>query len=569
VKKSLLVLFIFCSTIFSCQAEEIYIMNAVGYNSPGVELIAAITANGHTVTEQTTGLTTLPVGFATTCVDPINGYDWLCFFGVQDYSSLLPDIQAFLDSGGKVFYQYEITCCTAASVSVSTILSGLTGLVITPNAATGVAGLGAPGPGYEGANITCCAPTFIGNAYKGLDGVPLVNQFQATTTLPGAAPPIATCLNFGFTFATTDFVGAANNGGIVGLGDMNLWYSGEEPPPPISTGVTPVNLALVNFIFPSAASTCYAFPPGCIYENSITLFDIDLGNDTTLCPGQILPLDATTPLATYLWQDNSIDPTFNVSIPGLYWVEVTTACGTARDSITVSYTTPTVDLGIDTSICSNQPLILDATQAGATYVWQDLSTNSTFTASQSGIYSVVLTIAGCTATDTIEIFTTTPPVADLGPDILTCKGREFSLGTLPQSASYLWNTGSQEPTITASAFGDYWITLTNSCGTASDTINVDEEDCTCVVYFPNSFTPNNDPMNDGFSPVYSCEFNHYELIVFNRWGEIVFETNDPNEVWYGTYRGSQVQDGTHTYKVTYSDYRKIPIEIIGHVTIIR
>ena len=72
-------------------------------------------------------------------------------------------------------------------------------------------------------------------------------------------------------------------------------------------------------------------------DTTLVNCDIDLGGDRNLCEGSTLLLDATTPDATYLWQDNSTDPMFNVSGPGTYWVMVTRSNCSEVDSVHVAY----------------------------------------------------------------------------------------------------------------------------------------------------------------------------------------------------------------------------------------
>lgn len=223
MKRVFLILMISYLTLFGCYADKIYIMNAPGYNTAEPQLINKIINLGNTVTVENALFTTLPSGFTSTCDDSINGYDWLCFFGNFDFSPLLPQIQFFIDSGGKVFYQYEASCCTVSSSAVSSILSGLTGLSITPNSNNSIAQAGNETPGWEATNMSCCI-NFTGNGYKGLDGVPLINQWQASSTLNSAAPNTSTCSNVGFLFTTTDFIGTSHKGAIVGLGDISVWY---------------------------------------------------------------------------------------------------------------------------------------------------------------------------------------------------------------------------------------------------------------------------------------------------------------------------------------------------------
>ena len=102
MSKRICIFLIFFSAAMNSFADRIYIMNSFGYNTAGAELIAEITSNGHTITTNT-GPFTLPPGFTSTCVDPVNGYDWLCFFGDNDFTPLIPQIQAFIDAGVGIF----------------------------------------------------------------------------------------------------------------------------------------------------------------------------------------------------------------------------------------------------------------------------------------------------------------------------------------------------------------------------------------------------------------------------------------------------------------------------------
>src|SRR5688572_14060827 len=104
MKKSFVLLLLSCISLFNCYADRIYIMNGGGYTSAEPQMVSAITANGHTVVVNSTTLTSLPAGFTSRCIDPVNGYDWLCFFGNMSYSGLLSQVQSFIDVGGKVFY---------------------------------------------------------------------------------------------------------------------------------------------------------------------------------------------------------------------------------------------------------------------------------------------------------------------------------------------------------------------------------------------------------------------------------------------------------------------------------
>ena len=446
------------------MADRIYIMNSPGFQSLTTSLSTAITNNGHTITQNTSGVYTLPAGFTTTCVDPINGYDWLCFFGNEDYTPLLSQIQAFIDLGGKVLYQYEVSCCTVSSSAAATIASGLTGLSITPNASAGIA---TTVTGWVASNIHCCI-NITGAAYKGMDGVPIANQLQATANLGGSTPLISVCPNFAMVFATNNFVGTAHQGGFIGVGDFNAWFNGL---PTTSAVYTP----LVNFIFPNDTSTCYLFPPGCLqtYNGfSTSGIILDLGNDTTLCAGQSLLLNAANAGATYLWQNGSTNSTLNVTAPGTYWVQVTSACGQATDTIHITNQLgPIVQLGNDTTICQGNSLLLNANNPGSTFLWQNGSTNSTLTTNAAGTYWVqVSNLCGVTA-DTIHISLTPLPIVNLGNDTSFCAGQSLVLNAGNPGLPHLWQNGSTSSTFTVNQSGLYWVKVGTGCST-TDSIQI-------------------------------------------------------------------------------------------------
>ena len=93
-----------------------------------------------------------------------------------------------------------------------------------------------------------------------------------------------------------------------------------------------------------------------------------------------------------------------------------------------------------------------------------------------------------------------------------------------------------------------------------------------LIFIPNTFTPDGDENNNEWAPVFTSGFDPYrfELLVFNRWGQIIWESHNPQSKWDGTYNNSKCQDGVYFWTVTYgvedTDERK---QIQGHLTIIR
>ena len=201
---------------------------------------------------------------------------------------------------------------------------------------------------------------------------------------------------------------------------------------------------------------------------------VNLGQDLSLCSPQTISLDATFPNSTYLWQNNSTSPTFNVTQTGTYSVAVTNNCGTASDNILVTINAaPVFDLGPDLIICVGESINLDATTPNATYLWQDNSTNPIFTASQAGNYSVVASIGNCSSTDDIDITVVTSPLINLGNDTVLCEGQSLILNASISGATYLWQDNSSNSTFTVTQPGLYSVDLTSACGSVSDAIQVD------------------------------------------------------------------------------------------------
>lgn len=219
---------------------------------------------------------------------------------------------------------------------------------------------------------------------------------------------------------------------------------------------------------------------GCSASDSIHI-DIDsaitvnLGPDIHLCDGDSLLLHAVTsrPVDSYLWQDQSADSTLPVYTAGVYSVSVSHGACSASDNLTVIRDPlPVLSLGNDTLICGNGPLLLDATHAGAGYLWNNGATTPTLPVNVTGIYSVTLSVTTCSVTDSIEIRFVPPPSVNLGPDTSLCSGQPLLL-SVPPGLGSLWQDGSAAASFTVQVPGQYRVTVTDSNGCrSSDEITV-------------------------------------------------------------------------------------------------
>lgn len=129
----------------------------------------------------------------------------------------------------------------------------------------------------------------------------------------------------------------------------------------------------------------------------------ELANDTALCEGDTLFLDASASNGSYLWQDNSTDSLYTVTEEGAYWVNVSNACGNTSDTVNVIYKSLAIELGEDTILCEGEELLLNAENFEATYLWQDNSTTSNINILENGTYWVEVEDGCNSLSDTIDV----------------------------------------------------------------------------------------------------------------------------------------------------------------------
>ncbi len=206
----------------------------------------------------------------------------------------------------------------------------------------------------------------------------------------------------------------------------------------------------------------------------------------------------------------------------------------------------------------------------ATYFWQDGTTSPFYTVNKKGSYSVTVLANGCDTTGKITINYNAKPVVNIGVDTTLCNADKLVLNaTYPQS-SYLWQDGSSKPSFTVTTAGIYSVDVTNYCGTVKDSITVQYENCDCVFYIPSAFSPNGDGKNDVFKPSYKCFFTDYRLNIFSRFGKIVFSSTNADTGWDGMINGQQQPTGVYVWEISYFDtFTNKPVKKTGTMMLLR
>lgn len=281
-----------------------------------------------------------------------------------------------------------------------------------------------------------------------------------------------------------------------------------------------------------------------------------LGNDTTLCEGQTLILNATTNNATYLWENGTSNPLRSIAQQGNYWVEVSYLSCKTRDSIQISFSPlPQFTLGDEKFLCLKDTLILNANLANATYLWHNGSNQAEIMVTNSGLAWVKITVDNCSTTDSVWIKMDPLKIPDIGPDRALCQGQEVELTNLnPMGTTNVWSTGSNASSIVVNQSSWYWLDVSNANCHYRDSalVQFSKELCQCKVFAPNAFSPNNDLNNDEFRLLTSNLIQIRTFRIYNRWGNVVFESKHANDMaWDGTYKGVPCEVGTYYYIAHY------------------
>lgn len=149
------------------------------------------------------------------------------------------------------------------------------------------------------------------------------------------------------------------------------------------------------------------------------------------------------------------------------------------------------------------------------------------------------------------------PTIELGADTMICLNETLTLTPQTTVSSWTWSDDSMGPTLEVSETGKYWVSAqTSDCQEISDTINVMVGFCdNCTPAVPNAFTPNGDNQNDTFRVLYDpakCRIVDFHIMIFSRWGQKVYESNNADERWDGRNAGQDLPSDVYVVVVKYA-----------------
>ncbi|MCX7863414.1 MAG: gliding motility-associated C-terminal domain-containing protein, partial [Bacteroidales bacterium] len=300
---------------------------------------------------------------------------------------------------------------------------------------------------------------------------------------------------------------------------------------------------------------------------------ISCSSNSPVCSGNDLNLYASG-IGTFAWSgpmnytSNAQNPVINqvtTNYSGLYTVTITdvNGCTNSATTIVVVNSSPIINFIGNNSACEGGQISLTATGAD-TYLW---SGPNNFTAQsnsivlqnvtniQSGLYWLTATLGNCQTIQNINITVYQNPNVAITGDTTIIIG-ESTMITATGANQYFWYpdnniscTNCPNPIVSPQQTSSYCVigTDNNNCIDTTCISIVVDTDCG-ELFFPLSFTPNGDGKNDVWMVRGRC-IKNIEVIVYNRWGEKVFEAYDLNKKWDGTYQGKALDTDVYVYVV--------------------
>jgi gliding motility-associated-like protein len=284
--------------------------------------------------------------------------------------------------------------------------------------------------------------------------------------------------------------------------------------------------------------------------------------DTFFCEGTSVVLDGSTyhiptmSETNYSWNTGQTSPIITVSNPGEYIVTLKNRLCTIYDTALLNYYFVGLELGPDTFYCGPVDRLLSPQLDYESYLWNNEVSTKTIRVNNPGLYYIsIITKEGCLASDSIRISQFPPIDGGLGDDTTICLSSRFKLLASDSMVEYLWNTGANTREILVTDAGKYsvWVKSINGCE-ERDTIQIleDPNALPSELFMPNAFTPNDDLVNEVYpGNKYSDPGSDYLFRIFNRWGEKIFESKNPNHQWDGKIKGNLAPQDVYVYYVKY------------------
>lgn len=311
---------------------------------------------------------------------------------------------------------------------------------------------------------------------------------------------------------------------------------------------------------------------GCAYFDQVEvsvveLPNLNLGPDLEVCNNVLTSLQAN---ALCTWNTGEVGTELQVEESGIYWCEFVSGACSIRDSILVEvYDYPQFSIPSNIELCNGESYLIETT---IPVTWNGTAFSSTYTIDGDNEVTAVAINGACINSQILEIDYISAPAMAQMDSLVICEGRsvDYTLDVSPLS-NVLWWDGSQSSTQTFTETGAYAVEVYNECGSVRDTLVVETQECESHVFAPSAFTPDYDGVNDVWK-IEATDVVWFSARVYNRWGDVIWESSSPSEVWEGDVHNgeyfSQIQ--AYAYTVDYiSKYSTDVYSLRGFVTVLR
>lgn len=313
----------------------------------------------------------------------------------------------------------------------------------------------------------------------------------------------------------------------------------------------------------------------CVFVDSVRITlkpmpELNLPSDTVFCKGTNVLLNAGT-FNTYLWSTGSTTQSIIVNTPGIYSVGVSNAsnCFVFDTIRAVNFNSIDFNLAEDTAICAGENYILSAPDNFNNYNWNTGTTQQKIELSQAGTYYVTaIDVNGCSVADTFNLSIKPLPTFFTTPKITVCK-QDTAITVNGNFSSIIWlNNNNRENTNVITQPGIYSFVVTGINGCTNNGQSEVVSSCPAAIAIPNVFTPNFDGDNDKFKPIME-DVSKFELLIYDRWGQLIFRTTSESISWDGTYKNQPLPNDVYVYILRYTGNNGMQGELNGNVTLLR
>lgn len=309
--------------------------------------------------------------------------------------------------------------------------------------------------------------------------------------------------------------------------------------------------------------------------------ELELGGELINCENQPVTINANYPdNVSYLWNTGDTTDGITVDTGGLYYLTISSHCGEQKDSVHVYIQPPTpAPTATDTMICQfSKDAAIRVQGTGIQWYTHAQSRFGTkqqppVVAYEPGTYNLFITqtIGKCEsekAPVSVDVIYT--PHEELGDEVVMCENDLQMIGVNISGVDYKWNTGSTSCCVLPERDGLYKLASTNECGTFIDSLWVIHNSCEECIVFPNAFTPVSGSANRIFRPLLKCPVDEFHISIYNRWGNLVYRSDDITDGWRGRYNYEYAPVGTYIYMVEYRSRGKQQTQHLqGNVTLLR